>query len=163
MRVLLMISNSNVSVRELYGLVLRERHPTWGVSQMSGLPSNPAPIVQAYEALVYEMGAANDPKRYKAVQALWDELKESGKTRIITHIEGPFREGVVAELESQGVVCVDAPFTPENVVAAFARVAPASKQQRKDSKDSKDRKGSPERDKAEGGHGLFRGLLRRRE
>jgi len=160
MRVLLMISNSNVSVRELYGLVLRERHPTWGVSQMSGLPSNPAPIVQAYEALVYEMGAANDPKRYKAVQALWGELKESGKTRIITHIEGPFREGVVAELESQGVVCVDAPFTPENVAAAFARVAPASKQQRKD---RKDRKGSPDRDKAEGGHGLFHGLFRRRE
>jgi hypothetical protein len=157
MRVLLMISNSNVAVRELYGLVLRERYPTWGVSQMSGLPANPGPIVQAYEALVYEMGAANDPKRYKAVQALWDELKESGKTRLITHIEGPFREGVVAELESQGVVCVEAPFTPDNVAAAFARVAPAPRQQRKD------RQGSPAQDKAEGGRGLLRGLFRRRE
>ncbi len=157
MRVLLMISNSNVAAREFYGLVLRERYPAWGVSQMSGLPSNPAPIVQAYEALVYEMGAANDPKRYKVVQALWDELKESGKTRLITHIEGPFREGVVAELESQGVVCVDAPFTPDNVAAALARVAPATKQQRKD------RRESLAQDKAEGGRGLLRGLFRRRE
>lgn len=146
MRILLMISNSNVAARELYGLVLREKYPGWGISNMSGLPSNPASIIQAYDAMVYEIGPANDPKRYQAVLALWNEIKESG-TRMITHIEGPFREGVVAELEAQGVVCVEAPFTPETVAAALQRVAPAPKQ-RKDH----GRRG-----------GLLGGLFRRRE
>ena len=156
MRVLLMITNNNVAVREIYGMALRAHHPNWGLSHMSALPSNTGPIVSAYDALIYEIGAANDPKRYKAVLALWDELKGSGATRLVTHIEGPFREGVVAELEAQGVVCVGAPFTPDNVAAALARIAPVPKK-RKEPKEP-----SAPGDEA-GGCGLFRGLFRRRE
>jgi len=157
MRVLMMISNSNTPVRELYGMALRDHYPNWSLSNMSGLPSNPGPIVGAYDALIYELGAANDPTRYKAALALWDEVKESGATRMVTHIEGPFRDGVVAELEGQGIVCVGAPFTPENVAAALDRIAPTPRK----------RKGAGEssRKEAETGErgGLFRGLFRRRE
>ncbi len=160
MRFLMMITNNNVAVREIYGMALRERYPGWGVSHMSALPPSAGPIVAAYDALIYEIGAANDPKRYKAVLALREELQGSGsKTRIVTHIEGPFREGVVAELEGQGVVCVDAPFTPENVAAALARIAPAPKK----GKETKPAKGPAPEGDAAGGRGLFRGLFRRRE
>ena len=69
MRVLLMISNSNMSARELYGMVLRERHPGWGISNMSGLPISPATILKGFDVVVYELGAADDPRRYKAVLA----------------------------------------------------------------------------------------------
>jgi hypothetical protein len=124
MRVLLMISNSNMSVRELYGMVLRERHPGWGISNMSGLPISPATIMKGFDVVVYELGAADDPSRYKAVLALWEEVKELGRLRMITHVEGPYREGIVAELEGQGVICVGAPFTPATIAEAFARVAP---------------------------------------
>jgi hypothetical protein len=148
MRVLLMISNSNMSVRELYGMVLRERHPGWGISNMSGLPISPATIMKGFDVVVYELGAADDPQRYKAVLALWEEVKELGRLRMVTHVEGPYREGIVAELESQGVICVGAPFTPQTIAEAFERVAPPRK--------------APARPKASGPglgerlHGLFR-------
>ena len=127
MRVLLMISNSNMSARELYGMVLRERHPGWSISNMSGLPISPATILKGFDVVVYELGAADDPRRYKAVLALWEEVKELGRLRMITHVEGPYREGIVAELERQGVICVGAPFTPETIAAAYERVAPPRK------------------------------------
>ena len=127
MRVLLMISNSNMSVRELYAMVLRERHPGWGISNMSGLPISPATIMKGFDVVVYELGAADDPQRYKAVRALWEEVKDLGRLRMVTHVEGPYREGIVAELESQGVICVGAPFTPETIAGAFDRVAPRRK------------------------------------
>jgi hypothetical protein len=119
-----MISNSNMSARELYGMVLRERHPGWGVSNMSGLPISPATIMKGFDVVVYELGAADDPRRYTAVRTLWEEVKELGRLRMMTHIEGPYHEGSVAELERQGVICVGAPFTPETIAAAFERVAP---------------------------------------
>ena len=84
MRVLLMISNSNMSAREIYGMVLRERHPGWGISNMSGLPISPATILKGFDVVVYELGAADDPRRYKAVLALWEEVKELGSLRMIT-------------------------------------------------------------------------------
>src|SRR5262245_18424943 len=94
---------------------------------MSGLPINPAAIMKGVDVVVYELGAADDPGRYKAVLALWDEVKELGRLRMISHVEGPYREGIVAELESQGVICVGAQFTPHIIAAAFERVAPPRK------------------------------------
>lgn len=123
MRVLMIVSNSNMAVRELYTQVLREHFPGWGVSHMSGLPSDPLGIVSAFEAVIYELGTADDPRRYKAVLALWEEIK-GRPIHVVTHIEGPFREGVVAELEAQGIVCVGTPFTPQAVAEALRRVAP---------------------------------------
>lgn len=161
MRILMMISNSNVAVREIYGMALREGHPNWSVSHMSGLPPDAGPIVTSYDALIYEIGSANDPRRYKAVLALWDEIKGSGATRLITHIEGSFSEGIVAELEGQGVVCVGAPFTPETVAAALARIAPTPRKG-KEPKGTQGAKEQPAQGES-GDHGLFRGLFRRRE
>jgi len=124
MRVLLMASNSNMAVRELYTTVLRESFPGWGVSAMSGLPSNPGSIVSGFDVLIYELNKPDDPRRFKDIQALWAEIK-GGPARVVTHIEGPYREGIVAQLESQGVLCVGTPFGADTVGAAIAAVAPA--------------------------------------
>src|SRR5437588_11918052 len=103
MRILMMISNNNMAVREVYTSVLQSRFPGWGISHMSGLPPNPGYILKAYDVLIYELGKPDDARRYKAILALWDELKDLQSVRIVTHIEGPYREGVVAELAEQGV------------------------------------------------------------
>lgn len=124
MRVLMMISNSNMAARELYTLVLRERFPGWGISHMSGLPPNPGYIVKGFNVLLYELGAPDDPRRYKAVLALHDEIKEIDWVRLVTRIEGPYRDGIVAELESKGVICVGAPFSPQTIAEALQRAAP---------------------------------------
>ena len=127
MRVLMMISNDNMAVREVYTSVLQSRFPGWGISHMSGLPPNPAYILKAYDVLIYELGKPDDPRRYKAILELWGELKELQRVRIVTHIEGPYREGVVAELEGQGIVCAGAPFMPQIIAEALQRVAPPSR------------------------------------
>ncbi len=118
MRVLLMISNRNMAVRELYTAMLGSRYPGWGLSHMSGPPISPATIAKGFDVLIYELGAPDDPKRYRELLALWEQIKELG-IRVITHIEGPYREGVVAELAGQGIIVVEEPFTPEHVVAAL--------------------------------------------
>ena len=128
MRVLLMISNSNMSARVVYTRVLRERFPGWGLSNMSGLPLSPPTIIKGFEALVYELFAPDDPRRYTALKALLNELTDLPHVRVITHIEGPYRDSIVADLEQRGVVCVGAPFGTETVAEALARIAPASRQ-----------------------------------
>ena len=124
MRVLLMISNSNMAARELYTRVLREQFPGWGLSNMSALPPGAGHIIKSFDVLVYELGAPDDPQRYKSLLALHDEIKPLETVGVITRIEGPYREGIVAELEGRGIVCVAAPFGTETVAAAFQRLAP---------------------------------------
>lgn len=128
MRVLLMISNSNMAARELYTRVLRAQFPGWGLSNMSALPPGAGHIIKGFDVLVYELGAPDDPQRYKSLLALHDEIKPLETVRVITRIEGPYREGIVAELEGRGIVCEAAPFEPETVAAAFRRVAPQPRQ-----------------------------------
>ncbi len=147
MRVLLMIGNANMGAREVYASVLRERYPGWGVSNMSALPSNPAPIVKGYNAIVYEMLPADDPRRYRAALGLWEEIKGLDTTKVITRIEGPFREGIVAELEGQGVIVVGAPFSLQAVAEAFERVAPPPPRSGKRDRD-KDRDRGKDKDNA---------------
>ena len=130
MRVLLMISNSNMGVRQLYGQVLRQSFPTWGISNMSGFPISPATIVKGFDIVVYELGAADDPRRFKDLEALWNDVKDILDVRFVTHVEGPHREDIVAELEGQGIVCVGAPFSPEAIAATFAMLTPRSHIQR---------------------------------
>lgn len=150
MRVLLMISNRNMAVRALYTAVLSSRHPGWGLSHMSGPPISPATIAKGYDVLVYELDAPGDPKRYRDLLALWEQINELG-IRVITHIEGPYREGVTAELAERGIIVVEEPFTLEHVAAALERAAPPPRKRRKEQAD-----GEPER------RGLLRGLFRRK-
>lgn len=153
MRVLMMISNSNMAARELYTLVLHQRFRGWGVSHMSGLPPNPGYIVKGFNVLLYDLGAPDDPRRYQAVLALHEEIKEIDWVRLITRIEGPYRDGVVAELEAKGIICIDTPFGPESVAAAFQRAAPRPTAA-KGKKDGQDQ--------AAGRGGRLRGLFRRK-
>jgi hypothetical protein len=130
MRVLLMISNSNMAIRERYSTVLRTHFPGLGVSNMSGLPTDPDSILKSFDVLVYELGAPDDPRRYQAILKLLGQLDKDTRLRIVTHIEGSFRAGIVAELESKEIVCVGEPFNQETIVEAFQRVAPRPRQAR---------------------------------
>ncbi|GEM_PF-1527308 len=154
MRVLLMISNSNMAIREMYGAVLRAHFPGWGVSNMSGMPPNPGSILKSFEVLVYELGAPSDPQRYRAILKLLDEVDKEDGLRIVTHIEGTFRAGIVAELESRDIVCVGEPFTPEAIVEAFRRVAPPAR--------GAPKAGTTTRAATGSAGGRLRGLFRRR-
>lgn len=162
MRVLMMISNNNMGVRAVYTSVLQSRFPGWGLSHMSGLPPNPAYILKAYDVLVYELGKPDDPSRYKATLALWDELKELQTIRMVTHIEGPYREGIVAELQQRGIVCVDTPFTPQAIADALDRVAP---QRRGKERTAASREDAPAPGPSPGGRlrGLFRSRRKEQE
>ncbi len=124
MRVLLMISNANTSARELYTAALRRYQPAWGISNMSGLPSDAASIVRGFDLLVYELGRPDDARRHGAVSALWDELRPLESTKIVTHVEGPLSLDVAADLEARGIICVQAPLGLETIAAALSRAAP---------------------------------------
>lgn len=126
MRVLMMISNSNMAVREVYTLVLRERFPGWGLSNMSGMPPGAAGIINSFDVVIYELGAPDDPRRYQAILSLVDLLGAEVSRPIVTHIEGTFREGVVAELEGRGVIVVGVPFSPDTIAEALKRAVPTA-------------------------------------
>lgn len=153
MRVLLMIGNSNMAVRAIYGLVLREHFAGWGFSNMSGLPFSPGAIVKAYDVLVYELGAPDDPRRLAALESLLAEIEDLKAPRVLTHIEGPYRDGLVARLESRGVICVGTPFGPPTVAEALRRAAPQPTA----------RPAPPAPESTPGGRGRLRGFFRRKE
>ncbi len=156
MRVLLIIDNANMAAQELYNMVMRDSFPGWGVSRMSGLPQSPDAILRGYTLAIYEIGKEDDPRRYKGALALWDEIKDMGTVKMITHIEGPYRDAIVAELEEHGIVCVASPFGPETVQAALESVAPVVKKASARGEEV----GKAARDAASRG-GLLRGLFRR--
>lgn len=124
MRVLLIIDNANMAAQEMYNMVLRDSFPGWGVSRMSGLPRSPDAILRGYTAAIYEIGKPDDPRRYRGALALWEEIKPLGTVKMLTHIEGPYSDGIVAELEEQGIVCIASPFGPTTIQAALESVAP---------------------------------------
>lgn len=122
----MMISNSNMAVREVYTLILRERFPGWGLSNMSGMPLGAAGIINSFDVVIYELGAPDDPKRYQAILSLVDLLGAEVRRPIVTHIDGTFRDGVVAELEGRGVIVVGVPFGPETIAEALKRAVPVA-------------------------------------
>lgn len=141
MRLLLAVSHSNMAAQELYLGVLRARYPGWGVSHMSGLPRDPASIISAYDAVIYELYPPEDPRRYKDLLALLEESEPSHKTPILTSIDGPYRAGIVATLEEKGVYVVGNPLSVETVSAALDLIAPPVKNAEHEGANGGDRRG----------------------
>jgi hypothetical protein len=118
MRVLLMISNNQMSLRELYTAVL-DTHPAgWVTSFMSGMPSDAASIVGGYDAVVYELGAPNIQDRVTTALSL-----AKGRVPVITHVEGREAPQWTQELTHAGVEVVANPVTSTHISEALDRLA----------------------------------------
>lgn len=103
-RILMMISNANVSIREVYTVVVQNDLPGWGVSYMSGLPDNPLSILAAFDVLIWELGQADAPDRLLALRTLARQLHEVGaRTIIVSHVEA-HSESAVDELANLRVM-----------------------------------------------------------
>jgi hypothetical protein len=114
MRMLLMISNNNMSMRELFTMVF-DNHPAgWGTSFMSGLPSAIEGIVSGYDAIAYEIGRADDPARVATVQT----LLKAGAT-VLTHVEGRDVAERESQLRTSGAFLVSTPVNQQHIVEAM--------------------------------------------
>jgi len=114
MRMLLMVGNNQMSLRELYTLAV-ENHPAgWATSFMSGLPDGADSIVPAYDAVVYELGPPDSPRRVIDVKA----LRRTG-TPVITHLEGREAPARAEELRAAGAQIVPYPVTIDGVTQAL--------------------------------------------
>ena len=118
MRMLLMISNNNMSLREFYTTILDNHAAGWITSFMSGLPDNVAAIVAGYDAVIYEIGAADSPERVASVKA----VRATG-IPVITHLEGRQAAARAQELEAIGTVIVPNPLNGARIEAALDALA----------------------------------------
>lgn len=115
---LLIISNNNMSLRELYSAVL-DNHPAgWITSFMSGLPDSMESLVAGYDAVIYELGPADKEERVGAV----NRLLKTGKP-IITHVEGRQATQRAEDLRAAGAHVVANPVTGAGIEATLDAVA----------------------------------------
>ena len=118
MRMLLMVSNNQMALRELYTLAV-DNHPAgWATSFMSGMPEGVNSITSAFEAVVYELGAPDNPDRVKAVRAL-----RQGGAEVITHLEGRQAAEYAEELQAAGAHVISHPVTIAGVTQALDDLA----------------------------------------
>jgi hypothetical protein len=118
MRALLMIGNNNLSLRELYTIVLDNHAAGWTTAYMSGMPQEPEAIVSGYDAVVYELGAPDSESRVDAVTS----LRRAG-VPVITHVEGRQEMTLRDRLLATGVVVVRNPLAGETISEALDRVS----------------------------------------
>ena len=102
-QVLLMISNNNLSLREVYSAVLANEFPGWRVSYMTAMPERHQEILASYTLVIYELGKADDPRRIEIVRVLGDELRAPGGPTVYTRLEGFLPANVAAELAEHNV------------------------------------------------------------
>ncbi|HVA91560.1 MAG TPA: hypothetical protein VNL71_17160 [Chloroflexota bacterium] len=114
MRMLLMVTNNQMSLRELYTLAVENHRAGWATSFMSGLPGGAEAIVSAYDAVVYELGPADSAQRMTEVKA----LRRAG-TPVITHLEGREAAARTEELRAVGAQVIPHPVTIEGITQAL--------------------------------------------
>ena len=109
-RVLLMINNNNMALRELYSAML-DNHPAGFITSfMSGMPDGVGAIVAGYDAVIYELGPADTPERVSAATS----LAKAG-VPVVTHVEGRAAAQRVQELRQAGVLVVESPLNGQHI------------------------------------------------
>lgn len=106
MRMLLMVSNNQMALRELYTVALDSHSAGWATSFMSGQPSGMDSIASGFDAVVYELGSAETAERVRAVKG----LRRNG-IEAITHVEGREAAAWTTELHEAGALVVPHPIT----------------------------------------------------
>lgn len=117
MRMLLMISNQQMSLRERYTTML-DRHPAgWITSFMSGMPGEAEAIVAGYDAVVFELGAPDREERLRTTR----QLLATG-VPVLTHLEGRLAAQQSSDLTASGAIVIPMPLTSEHIQAALDEV-----------------------------------------
>lgn len=114
MRMLLMISNRNMSLRELYTTVLDSHSAGWITSFMSAMPTELEAIVGGYNAVIYEIGAADKEERVNTVK----RLRALGLP-VITHLEGRIATAQSADLLATGAIVIANPVSGSRIELAL--------------------------------------------
>jgi hypothetical protein len=113
-RMLLIIGNNNMSLRELYTMVF-DNHPAgWGTSFMSAMPSGVESIISGYDAVTFEIGSADSPERMDAVK----RLRRTGAT-VLTHLDGRQLAEREQELRATGAYVVANPVNAAHISEAL--------------------------------------------
>lgn len=118
MRMLLMVTNNQMSLRELYTLAVENHSAGWATSFMSGFPEGVESIVSAYDAIIYELGPPDSPRRVSDLKA----LRRTG-TPVLTHLEGREAPARAEELRAAGVQIVPFPVTVAGITQALDALA----------------------------------------
>jgi hypothetical protein len=105
-----MVGNNNMSLRELYTSILDNHPGGWVTSFMSGMPGAIESIVSGYDAVIFELGAADGAERVSAVKA----LRKTG-TAVMTHLEGRQATPQTDELRKLGVYVVENPLSATHI------------------------------------------------
>jgi hypothetical protein len=118
MRMLLMISNQQMSLRERYTTVL-DTHPIgWITSFMSGMPGEAEAIVTGYDAVIFELGAPDREERVHTTR----RLLATG-VPVLTHLEGRLAAHQGSELAEAGAIVIPMPLTSEHIQTALDELA----------------------------------------
>jgi hypothetical protein len=105
-----MVGNNNMALRELYTSILDNHPGGWVTSFMSGMPGALESIVSGYDAVIFELGAADGAERVPTVKA----LRQAGTT-VITHVEGRQAVQQAEELRKLGVYVVENPMSGTHI------------------------------------------------
>ncbi|MGH2345162.1 MAG: hypothetical protein ACRDG4_08045 [Chloroflexota bacterium] len=122
MRMLVMVSNNHMSLRELYTLAAENHGAGWATSFMSGLPTGADSIVSGFDAVVYELGAPTDPARVDEVKVL---LRAGAG--VLTHVEGRDADARAEQLRAAGAQVIAHPVTMAGVSEALDALASQSR------------------------------------
>jgi hypothetical protein len=122
MRMLLMVSNDHMALRELYTLAVDNQTGGWATSFMSGLPTGAESIMAGFDAVVYELGAPDSLDRVDDVKAL---LRTGVK--VVTHVEGRDSAAKADDLRAAGAYVIPHPVTIASVTDALNALAVKSK------------------------------------
>lgn len=114
MRMLLLINNRQMGLRERYTTVLDSHAGGWITSFMSGMPGDLESIASGYNAVIFELGDPNSEERIAAVK----RLRLAGVS-VVTHLEGRVAATGVSELAAVGAVLVQLPVTSEHIQSAL--------------------------------------------
>jgi hypothetical protein len=124
MRMLLMISNNNMSLRELYTMVF-DNHPSgWGTSFMSGMPADVESIISGYDAITFEIGPADKPERLEAIK----RLRRAG-AQVLTHVDGRLQADRLQDVAATGAFIVANPVNGAHISEALDALSAKLKKQ----------------------------------
>ena len=127
MRMLLMISNQQMSLRERYTAILDAHPDGWLTSFMSGMSGDGVSTAGGYAAVIFELGPADGEERVSQVRTLLD-----AGIIVLTHLEGRIAAQGTADLQAAGAIVLPAPVTPAGIREALDPLAARIKKQKHD-------------------------------
>jgi len=127
MRMLLMIGNQQMSLRERYTAILDAHPDGWLTSFMSGMPGDVVSTASGYAAVIFELGPPDGEERIAQVRTLLD-----AGIIVVTHLEGRIAFQGTTALQAAGAIVIPAPVTAAGIREALDLLAARIKKQKHD-------------------------------